>query len=281
MKVIKYFLALSIAVLGFTSCDNGEPKDDATTNPGQEQPTPPAPTQDEIEQLWPDSIITAEVGEFILVKRDTTSNKLRASFYMCTKEVTQAQWEAIMGTNPSDNEYIKEGANIKNCPVNNIKYSEAKAFVKALNEITGRKFAIPSETQWEWAAMGGLLSNGYKYSGSDTTSEVAWSAVDYDYTLNEVAQLQPNELGIYDMSGNIAEWTSASNTIRGGHYETEDPEELEVTYSSKMNVDAPYIVGIRLILEEPLESELLDEEELKAKLEEEKQETDDSIVEEK
>ena len=83
------------------------------------------------------------------------------------------------------------------------------------------------------------------------------------------------------MSGNIAEWTSASNTIRGGHYETKDPEELEVTYSSKMNVDAPYIVGIRLILEEPLESELLDEEELKAKLEEEKQETEDSIVEEK
>ena len=63
--------------------------------------------------------------------------------------------------------------------------------------------------------------------------------------------------------------------------DTEDPEELEVTYSSKMNVDAPYIVGIRLILEEPLESELLDEEELKAKLEEEKQETEDSIVEEK
>lgn len=252
MKALKYIIFASLCLAGLASCEKKEP------------------TQDEIEAKWPTSITTAEAGDFVLVYRpqegysmgdnslssSTVKNaKLSKSFYMCTKEVTQAQWVAVMGKNPSDNEYIKAGANKDNCPVNNITYNDAKAFVKKLNEATGRKYAIPKEEQWEWAAMGGKLSSGFIYSGSNNSAEVAWSAVDYEATLNEVAQLKPNELGLYDMSGNIAEWTSSANSIRGGHYESANPEELNVRYNSKTNAESPYFVGLRLIIEEPLSTD--------------------------
>lgn len=248
MKVLKYILFAGLFALGLASCEN----------------TKREKTQDEIEQAWPSTITTMEAGDFVLVKRDTLgftmgtkTVKLNKSFYMCTKEVTQAQWEAIMKNNPSDNEFIKEGANTDNCPVNNITLNEAKAFVKALNTATGRKFAIPTQQQWEWAAIGGKLSNGFIYSGSNTSAEVAWSAIDYnDLSLSEVAKLKANELGLYDMSGNVAEWTSTSNIVRGGHYETANVEELNVRNRDK-SADANYAIGLRLIIEEPLSTELI------------------------
>lgn len=254
MKALKYILFASLFVVGLTSCEKKEK------------------TQDEIEAKWPTSISTPEAGDFVLVYRpqegytfgddDVIASvektvQLSKSFYMCTKEVTQAQWKAFMNKNPSDNEFVKQGANTDNCPVNNITYNEAKAFVKALNDATGRKYAIPKEEQWEWAAIGGKLSNGYTYSGSNNSAEVAWSAFDYpDATLNEVAKLLPNELGLYDMSGNVEEWTSSSNITRGGHYETTKPEELNVRSRSKCS-GSSYATGLRLIIEEPLSTEIL------------------------
>jgi formylglycine-generating enzyme required for sulfatase activity len=267
MKTLKYILFASLFAIGLVSCEKpGEP-----TPAEQPNIEPPQKTQDEIEVLWPDSIITAEAGEFILVSRPQNGYtmgdnnlqyapeqlvQLNKSFYMCTTEVTQAQWKAIMGTNPSDNEFIKEGANTDNCPVNNISLKEAQNFVKALNTATGRKFAIPTQQQWEWAAIGGKLSNDYTYSGSNTSAEVAWSAIDYsDQSLSEVAKLKANELGLYDMSGNVAEWTSSTNIIRGGHYETINIEELNVRHRGTSS-EANYAIGLRLIIEEPLETEL-------------------------
>ncbi len=262
MKTLKYILFASLFVLGLASCEK------AGDQPGDE----PQKTQDEIEAAWPSSITTAEAGNFILVSRPQEgytmgdnslpsapeqSVQLNKSFYMCTTEVTQAQWKAIMGSNPSDNETIKEGANTDNCPVNEITLNEAKAFVKALNTATGRKFAIPTQQQWEWAAIGGKLSNGYIYSGSNTSAEVAWSAIDYnDLSLSEVAKLKANELGLYDMSGNVAEWTSTSNIVRGGHYETDNIEDLNVR-SRTIYADKSYLIGLRLIIEEPLSTELI------------------------
>lgn len=261
MKTLKYILFASLFVFGLVSCEK------AGDQPGDE----PQKTQDEIEAAWPSSITTAEAGNFILVSRPQEgytmgdnnlpsapeqSVQLNKSFYMCTTEVTQAQWKAIMGSNPSDNEFIKEGANTDNCPVNNITYADATKFVKALNEATGRKFAIPTQQQWEWAAIGGKLSNGFIYSGSNISAEVAWSAIDYnDQTLSEVAKLKANELGLYDMSGNVAEWTSTTNVIRGGHYETATVEELNVRNRDK-SAAANYAIGLRLIIEEPLSTEL-------------------------
>ncbi len=279
MKAIKYMLALSALILGFTSCENKKVEK----------------TQAEIEQQWPESITTAEVGNFVLVKRDengftmgssdlATSSpehlvKFSKSYYMCTTEVTQAQWKAIMGTNPSDNEgIINNGTNTDNCPVNNISIDDAKKFVEALNTATGRKFAIPTEAQWEWAAMGGILSNGYTYSGSNELSEVAWTASNSDAYLNEVGKLKANELGIYDMTGNVEEWTAdrfskytssevtdptgsksgSKYAVRGGHFENpEDPGLFSIKARTEVkSADKVYTRGLRLIIEEPLSTEL-------------------------
>lgn len=274
MKVIKYILALGLVVTGFTSCIQ-------------------EPSQDKIEEKWPNSIYTAEAGEFVLVKREAngftmgdanlaTSSpehivKFSKSFYMCKTEVTQAQWKAVMGNNPSDNEgLIIDGASVDNYPVNNISIDDAKAFVEALNAATGRKFAIPTEAQWEWAAMGGKLSNGYKFSGSNDMSEVAWYLNNSDSYLNEVGKLKANELGIYDMTGNVEEWTAdkydaykateaidptGSTTgsyyvVRGGSAFDNDEDILCVKSRNKVkSSDKKYTRGLRLIILEPLKSD--------------------------
>ena len=197
---------------------------------------------------------------------------------MCTTEVTQAQWKNIMGTNPSDNEgIIAAGTNADNCPVNNISIDDANAFVEALNKATGRKFAIPTEAQWEWAAMGGKLSNGFKFSGSNDMSEVAWNALNSDSYLNEVGKLKANELGIFDMTGNIEEWTadkygsykateetdptgstSGSNYVsRGGNFNDSDADILSVKSRNKnKGSDKKYTRGLRLVILEPLSREV-------------------------
>lgn len=277
MKALKYILALGLFVTGLTSCVK-EP-----------------PTQEEIEAKWPETINTSTYGEFVLVKRDTlgftmgdasltTSSpehtvKFSKSYYMCTTEVTQAQWKSIMQVNPSDNEgLIKEGTNADNCPVNNITIDDANLFVEALNLLTGRKFAIPTEAQWEWAAMGGMNSTGYKFSGSNTLSDVAWTQANSDGYLNEVGKLAPNELGIYDMTGNVEEWTAdkyatysssevtdpkggktgSDYAVRGGHSYENDEELLSIKSRIKVKGNnKTYIRGLRLILEEPLNTELL------------------------
>lgn len=278
MKAFKYILLAGILATSLIAC----------------KPEEREKTQDEIESTWPAQISTMEVGDFVLVSRDTTgfimgSNILTPSspehqvyfsksFYMCTTEVTQAQWNAIMGTNPSDNEgLIKEGTNADNCPVNNITLEDAKEFVEKLNAISNRKFAIPTEAQWEWAAIGGKLSNGYLFSGSNTLSEVAWTASNSEGYLNEVGKLKANELGLYDMTGNVEEWTadkyanftdkvqtdpigSKTGTFyatRGGHcYDTSD-EILNVKSRIKTKgTEKSYIRGLRLILEEPLSTDI-------------------------
>lgn len=279
MKALKYILFASILVAGLASCEKKE-----------EAPK----TQAEIEATWPKTISTAEAGKFVLVERDlngftmgdatlATSSpehivKFSKSYYMCTTEVTQAQWKAIMGTNPSDNEgIIANGTNSDNCPVNNISIDDAKAFVEALNKATGRKFAIPTEAQWEWAAMGGKLSNGFKFSGSDDMSEVAWNALNSDNYLNEVGKLKANELGIFDMTGNIEEWTadkydsykateetdptgstSGSNYVsRGGYFNDSDADILSVKSRNKnRGSDKKYTRGLRLVILEPLSTEV-------------------------
>ena len=122
------------------------------------------------------------------------------SYYIGVTEVTQALWQAVMGSNPSR----FKGDNL---PVDVVSWDDCQKFIQKLNQLTGQTFSLPTEAQWEFAARGGNLSKGYKYSGSNTLIKVAWY---YNNNSNDkthpVAQKQPNELGLYDMSGNVWEW---------------------------------------------------------------------------
>ena len=128
-----------------------------------------------------------------------------SSFYMGQTEVTQAQWKAVMGNNPS----IFEGDNL---PVENVTYEDAQAFCRELSRLTGKTYRLPTEAEWEYAARGGNKSQGCKYSGSHSIDRVAWydgnSGDIINSSTHPVATKQANELGLYDMSGNVTEWCS-------------------------------------------------------------------------
>lgn len=123
------------------------------------------------------------------------------SYYIAETEVTQAQWYAVMGNNPSD--YSGD-----NRPVENVSWHDAQAFCDKLSELTGKKYVLPTEAQWEYAARGGNKSQGYKYSGSNAIGDVAWYDGSSSNPTYYVKQKSPNELGLYDMSGNVWEWCS-------------------------------------------------------------------------
>ena len=125
-------------------------------------------------------------------------------FYIGETEVTQALWEAAMGSNPS---YFKGS----NRPVEQVSWNECQTFISKLNSITGMNFHLPTEAEWEYAARGGNRSQGYKYSGSNNIDEVAWYISNSRDETHNVMTLCPNELGIYDMSGNVEEWCQESN----------------------------------------------------------------------
>lgn len=120
------------------------------------------------------------------------------SFLIGQTEVTQELWEAVKGNNPSSNKH-------KLHPVENISWNDCVEFLDKLNALTHQNFRIPSEAEWEYAARGGKLSKGFKYSGSNNLSEVAWNADNCSST-HAVATKSPNELGIFDMSGNVYEY---------------------------------------------------------------------------
>jgi formylglycine-generating enzyme required for sulfatase activity len=121
------------------------------------------------------------------------------SFYIGKYEVTQAQWRAVMGNNPSY-------ANGDNLPVESVYWIDVQKFIEKLNVLTGKSYRLPTEAEWEYAVRGGNKSRKYKYSGSNSPSDVAWFASNSNNKTHAVGSKQPNELGIYDMSGNVLEW---------------------------------------------------------------------------
>jgi formylglycine-generating enzyme required for sulfatase activity/predicted Ser/Thr protein kinase len=122
-----------------------------------------------------------------------------SDFYIGQTEVTQALWKAVMGINPS-----KFKGDDK--PVETVSWDDCYTFIAKLNKITGKTFSMPTEAQWEFAAKGGNLSNGYKFSGSNYINDVAWYIKNSGGTTHDVGTKSPNELELYDMNGNVWEW---------------------------------------------------------------------------
>lgn len=188
-----------------------------------------------------------------------------SSYYIGQTEVTQELWQAVMGSNPSN---FKNDPQHLQLPVENVRWNECQDFLARLNELTGESFRLPTEAEWEFAARGGNQSHNYTYAGSNDIYEVAWFTENSDNTTHVVGTKKPNELGLFDMTGNVCEWcsdrygfypdtpqtnptgpeTGASRIYRGGGW-----QKLKVNCRiTRRQYFAPtttrYFMGLRLVL---------------------------------
>lgn len=122
-----------------------------------------------------------------------------SDFYLCKYQLTQDVWEMVMGYNPSHFKGVRR-------PVENVSWDDCQQFLARLRGMTGQPFRLPTEAEWEYAARGGLLSRGCQYAGSNHLDAVAWFERNSQGQTQVVGTRQPNELGLYDMSGNVWEW---------------------------------------------------------------------------
>ena len=161
-----------------------------------------------------------------------------SSFYMGEYVITQALWESLMYETPnaeSENVWF-EGCGLgADYPAYYITYNDVKNFITALNSFArytnqlteGEYFRMPTEAEWEFAARGGNNSMGYKYAGSNNVNDVAWYVQNSPESTQKVGQKQPNELGLYDMSGNVMEWCS---DYYGAYSEEEQTNPIGASY---------------------------------------------------
>ena len=160
---------------------------------------------DYYEDIFEYRMVKVEGGTFTMGNNSATSSSpahqvTLSTYYIGQTEVTQQLWECVMGTNPSG-----FTGDLKK-PVENVSWNDCQTFISRLNEMYGTDFRLPTEAEWEFAARGGIYSQGYSYSGSNYAYDVGWYGANSDNQSHRVATMAPNELGIYDMSGNVYEW---------------------------------------------------------------------------
>ena len=125
------------------------------------------------------------------------------AYYIATTEVTQALWQAVM-----KGWYVSDEWNTPSLPITDVNWFDCQEFIRRLDSITGMPFRLPTETEWEFAARGGNRSKGYRFAGGDKVEEVGWGLSNAGFRKHSVGEKKPNELGLYDMTGNVSEWCS-------------------------------------------------------------------------
>ena len=189
-----------------------------------------------------------------------------SDYYIGQTEVTQHLWQAVMGS--GNNPSATKGNNL---PVTNITWDEAQQFVERLSELTGMRYRLPTEAEWEYAARGGQQSQGYTYAGSNNIDEVGWYNGNSSNKTHAVGQKQPNELGIFDMTGNVWEYcsdwhmpysaqaqtnptgaaTGEKHVLRGGCYHYDSKNCTNTNRHSYYTPDkGGASTGLRIVLEE-------------------------------
>ena len=169
----------------------------------QEQPSQQSNVP-EIEMVWVSGGTftmgaTSEQGSDAYDDEKPAHSVTLGGYYIGKYEVTQKLWKAVMGSNPSE----FKGDNL---PVENVSWNDVQEFIRKLNQLTGKNYRLPTEAEWEYAARGGDNSRGYKYSGSNSIGNVAWYWDNSNGAIHPVGTKSPNELGLYNMSGNVFEW---------------------------------------------------------------------------
>ena len=280
MKILSKILPVVALMAGLMmfSCEkevNNNGNQSGSTPTPTPTPTPPPPPSGNVDSITVNGVtfkmVKVEGGTFMMgapiTDSEAYSNELPqhcvtlSEYYIAETEVTQALWQAVMGSNPSHFKFPDR-------PVEEISWNDCKTFIEKLNQLTDKQFRLPTEAEWEYAARGGGNSHGYKFSGSDNVDDVAWYTDNCGGETHAVKTKAANELGLYDMTGNVLEWCSdwmaaytadtVSNpqgpaagfkrVLRGGSLYN-DARRLRVTRRSEYNPTfTDYSVGFRLAL---------------------------------
>ena len=188
-------------------------------------------------------------------------------YFIGRYEVTQSQWTAVMGDNPS--RFRSADGSADSLPVEQVSWMAAQQFCTLLSQMTGRRFRLPTEAEWEYAARGGAFSHNTPFAGAPAAASVGWYCVNSDGHTHPVGRMKANELGLYDMCGNVLEWCSdwmapysaaeadnpqgpsdgESRVLRGGHFNSTSPGCTVYDRAWYLPTGSYEYYGLRLVME--------------------------------